>query len=123
MLEAALLLDAAELLLDVDELLEDALETDALLLLELMEVLLELDELTDVFCVELAATTVMAKTGKEVVALPSLTEMRMLLYVPFDLGVPVNAPETVSKLAQPGLLAMLNPSRSPLASLAVGIKL
>ena len=56
-------------------------------------------------------------------SVPSLTERVMLLNVPAAVGVPVRAPVFVLKLAQAGLLTMLNVRLSPSMSLAEGVKL
>jgi len=65
---------------------------------------------------------VIENAASDVVALPSLTLMTMLGYVPtFALpGVPLRSPVTVLKAAQVGLFVMLKASVSPLASEAEG---
>jgi hypothetical protein len=67
--------------------------------------------------------TVMLKALKEVVALPSLTLMMMLLWVPVALGVPAKVPVEVEKVAQLGLFWTLKPTESPFTSFATGRKL
>ncbi len=72
-----------------------------------------------------AAITATVKGAREVVTLPSLT----LMVIPVDeptlaaVGTPLNLPLAVLKVAHAGLLLILKPSASPLASLAVGVKL
>lgn len=64
-----------------------------------------------------AAATAMAKALSEADApLLSVTLITMLEVVPAAVGVPVSAPVTVLKLAQLGLLTMVKPKVSPLAS-------
>ncbi len=55
-------------------------------------------------------------------ALPSETEMPMLVKLPTSLapGVPQSRPETLSNWAQAGLRAIENSSASPSGSLALG---
>src|SRR5262245_25862253 len=70
-----------------------------------------------------AAATVMPDAGSDAVAVPSLTLMTMLLYVPAVVGVPDSLPVVVLNVAHVGLFVMANVSVSPLASDAVGWKL
>jgi hypothetical protein len=72
-----------------------------------------------------AALTMMLNAGSEDVALPSLTLMTMLEYVPTlaACGVPASWPVLVFKIAQDGPLLTENVSVEPLAPLAVGAKL
>lgn len=69
--------------------------------------------------------TVMVNGARDVLTLPSLTLMVTPAKLPTSLvvGVPLNCPVTVLNVAQLGLLTILNPSASPLASAAVGLKL
>ena len=67
--------------------------------------------------------TIMLKAPNEVVALPSLTLMMMLLWVPVAVGVPASVPVEVEKVAQLGLFWILKPNESPFTSLATGRKL
>lgn len=67
--------------------------------------------------------TMMLKAPNEVVALPSLTLMMMLLWVPVAVGVPASVPVEVEKVAQLGLFWILKPNESPFTSLATGRKL
>jgi hypothetical protein len=69
------------------------------------------------------ALTVMEKAGNDLLALPSLTLMMMLEYVPTccDVGVPDSLPVVLLNKAHAGLFAMENVSGSPSASLAVGV--
>ncbi|MGC3979807.1 MAG: hypothetical protein QM808_00930 [Steroidobacteraceae bacterium] len=122
-LEEELELDLLELLLEELDEVDELDEEDLLELLD--ELVLEVEELELLELLELEAATLMANAGNEVVALPSLTEMAMLPYVPTAVaaGVPLNLPVDVLNLAQLGLLATLKVSVSPLASAAVGIKL
>jgi hypothetical protein len=64
--------------------------------------------------------TVRVKAGSEDVSLPSLALMMMLLYVAALVGVPDSLPVVVLNVAQLGLFCTLNPSVSPLASVALG---
>ena len=59
------------------------------------------------FTVAPEGETVMENAGREVVKLPSLTEMTRLLKVPASSGVPLKVPVAVLKVAQLGLLTML----------------
>ena len=72
-------------------------------------------------------TTVRSNEGNEALAsLVSVTVITISVVVPTSAfpGVPVKAPVAVSKLAQAGMLVMLNVSVSPTSiSSAVGIKL
>jgi hypothetical protein len=72
-----------------------------------------------------AALTPIEKLASEADALPSLTLIAMLPYVPTcaEVGVPESLPVLVLNEAHEGLLVMLNVSVSPLASRAVGVKL
>ena len=70
--------------------------------------------------------TVKSKAVRLVVTVSSVTEITMLEVVPTSelVGVPVRAPVEVSKLAQLGLLVMLNVRLSPVStSEAIGVKL
>ncbi len=62
----------------------------------------------------------MLKAGSDLLALPSLTLMTMLVYVPVVCGTPDNRPVLVLKFAQYGLFLMVKFSVSPLASDALG---
>ena len=66
--------------------------------------------------------TVIENDGRSVVATPSDTAMTMPEYVPTPaaVGVPESRPVVVEKLAQLGLLCMLNASVLPSGSDAVG---
>src|SRR5690606_37370290 len=70
-----------------------------------------------------AAATVIEKAGREAVALPSLTVMRMFECVPTcpDPGVPCSRPVDVLNVSHDGRFTMLNDSVSPSESLAVGV--
>lgn len=72
-----------------------------------------------------SALTVIVNGDSDALDLPSLTVMVTPAKLPTLLlvGVPLNRPVAVLKLAQTGLLTMLKPSASPLASAAVGLKL
>jgi hypothetical protein len=65
----------------------------------------------------------MLNAGSETVVRPSLTRITMFEYVPTceAVGVPLKRPFDVLKVAQDGRFEMLNVSRSPLGSLAVGV--
>src|SRR5512138_2501278 len=67
--------------------------------------------------------TAMEKARKDVVERPSLTRITMLEYVPACalVGVPDNRPVEVLNVAHEGRLEMLNVSRSPFGSLALGV--
>jgi hypothetical protein len=67
--------------------------------------------------------TVMLYVGRDVVDVPSLTEMAMPEYVPVwvDDGVPVSDPVAVLNIAQAGLLRTLKASVLPSASEALGV--
>ena len=70
--------------------------------------------------------TVKSKAARFVVAVSSVTEITMSEVMPTSelMGVPVSAPVEVLKLAQLGLLVMLNVRLSPVStSEAVGVKL
>jgi hypothetical protein len=88
--------------------------------------LLELDdelelELLELELLELAAATLMENAGSDVDNLPSLTVITMLLYVPPAAGaVPHKFPLIVLNVSQLGLLTMVKPSLSKLASFDVG---
>src|SRR5262245_9060277 len=71
-----------------------------------------------------APFTASEKGASAVVALPSLTLMRMFAVVPAfaAVGVPESWPFAVLKVAHCGRFAMENVSLSPSASLAVGTK-
>jgi hypothetical protein len=71
------------------------------------------------------AVTVTENIGRDAVKEPSETLMTMLLYVRvcWLVGVPDNAPVVVLKLAQAGLLAIVNVRAEPSASAATGVKL
>jgi hypothetical protein len=69
----------------------------------------------------LAGATVTVKAASDVDALPSLTVMAMFANVPVPAGVPYSVPLELSNVAQAGLFVMLNVSRSPSASDAVGL--
>ena len=83
----------------------DELDTE----LELDEVVTELELL-----LELDALTTMLNDGSAADALPSLTEMTILLYVPAadTVGVPFRFPVDVLKKAHAGLLLMRNVNAS-----------
>lgn len=68
--------------------------------------------------------TLMLKAGKDTVVRPSLTRITIFEYDPTCalVGVPARRPVEVLKLAHDGGLEMLKVSRSPLGSLAVGVK-
>jgi hypothetical protein len=66
-------------------------------------------------------TTVMENAGSQAVLLPSLTRMTIFDVVPVAVGVPTNLPVYLEKLAQLGLLLILNVSLSPSASAALGV--
>src|SRR5690606_25313731 len=67
--------------------------------------------------------TVIENSGSEALVLPSVTVMRMLLYVPtwFVPGVPSSRPVDVLNDAHPGLFVILNVSVSPSGSFADGV--
>lgn len=69
-----------------------------------------------------AACTAIEKAASESLALPSDTEITMLEVVPANVGVPLNWPELVLKVAHEGLFAILNVSVWPSGSDAVGVK-
>ena len=73
----------------------------------------------------LTLVTSRLKAGKEALRLPSETVITILLVIPTSalVGVPVNAPVAVLKLAHDGLLLMLYTSVSASTSPAVGVKL
>src|SRR5690606_27292808 len=75
------------------------------------------------FCAA-AAVTVIENAGRDAVALPSLTVMRMFECVPTcpGPGVPARRPVDGVNVSQPGRFTMLNDSESPSGSLADGVK-
>ena len=64
--------------------------------------------------------TVIENVGNDVLAVPSLTLMTMPACVAAAVGVPLNRPVDVLKLAQAGALAIEKVSVLPSASAAVG---
>jgi hypothetical protein len=66
------------------------------------------------------ALTLIVKADRDVLAVPSLTDIAMLENAPAAVGVPVSAPLNVLKVVQAGLLLIENAIASPLASSAVG---
>jgi hypothetical protein len=70
------------------------------------------------------AVTVMLNGGSETMLVPSETEIEMLEYVFAEPtgGVPLRRPELATNEAHDGRFAMLNVSRFPSGSLAVGRK-
>jgi hypothetical protein len=70
-----------------------------------------------------AEETTMPNAGSDAVEVPSVTRIVMELKVPVAVGVPARRPVAVSKVAQDGRFTMLNVSRSPFGSRAVGVKL
>ena len=67
--------------------------------------------------------TTIENAFSDALALPSLTAIVMLLFVPVDDGVPYSWPLDVLNVAHDGLFVTLKVSLSPFASLAVGVKL
>jgi hypothetical protein len=67
--------------------------------------------------------TTMEKVARETFAVPSDTAIVMAEKVPADVGMPLSRPLVVLKVAQAGLLVMLNVSACPSGSDAVGVKL
>jgi hypothetical protein len=69
-----------------------------------------------------AAVTAIANAGNAAVAMPSLTPIRMLLYVPTWVapGVPWRAPVVALNVAHAGRFAIVNVSALPSASAADG---
>ncbi len=121
----ALLAADEELELELDELELELLELDELELeLDELELELELDELEldelELDDVPLLFVTVMLKPGSERLAMPSLTLMMMLEYTTAVVGFPVSKPVDELKLAQAGLLLIVNTKGSPGVSVAVG---
>ena len=79
----------------------------------------------DITGASLRLITSILKAGSAALNSPSLTLITIPLVMPTSLlpGMPVSVPVVVLKLAQLGLLLMLNVSGSLSASLAVGVKL
>ncbi len=72
-----------------------------------------------------AAETTIVNGASDACAAPSETEIETFVYEPTSaaVGVPLNRPVEVLKLAQAGRLAIENVSACPSGSEAVGVKL